>query len=85
MMPRYIDLDEIRKLLDACPNKGYVEMDEIPPADVVEVVRCKDCRYAHQYKFRKTESWIIECNNNEGLYRDVPEDGYCYCGERREE
>lgn len=73
-MSRYIDLDEIRKRLDDCPNKGYVDMDEIPPADVVEVVRCKDCKHYA----------------GEGMYcaQDICvqfDHFFCYYAERREE
>lgn len=50
-----------------------------------EIVRCKDCRYGYQfYDVQKgiTDSWV-ECRNPNGLNRDVSEDGYCYCGERK--
>lgn len=49
------------------------------------IVRCKDCRYGyHFYDVQNgiTDSWV-ECRNPNGLNRDVQEDGYCYCGERK--
>lgn len=55
--------------------------------DAVPVVRCKDCRYGyHWFETRNgiTDSWI-ECRNPNGLNRDVSEDGYCYCGERKDD
>lgn len=56
-MSRYIDLDEIRKLLDACPNKGYVDMDEIPPADVQPVV------HGHWERMEDDCCFWFECSN----------------------
>lgn len=43
-MSRYIDADIAHKML----LKGYVITD-VPTADVVEVVRCKDCKYYREY------------------------------------
>lgn len=54
--------------------------------DLVSVVRCRDCRYSYLWiEIRKNgipDTWV-ECRNPNGLNRDVPEDGYCYCGERK--
>lgn len=50
-----------------------------------EIIRCKDCRYGYQFYDVQngiTDSWV-ECRNPNGLNRDVPENGYCYCGERK--
>ena len=55
--------------------------------DATEIVRCKDCRYGyHFYDVQNgiTDSWV-ECRNPNGLNRDAPEDGYCYCGERKDD
>lgn len=74
---------------------GYLDNDmiarmqyrvvDIPSADSVEVVRCKDCIYGYLYidvQNGITDSWI-ECRNPEGLNRDVSVDGYCYASIRR--
>lgn len=75
------DLD--KKLLEV--NKSISKrIASIPTADVVEVVRCKDC-----------DNWKDE-NGREGLcqvwsdfensyYRYTPKDGYCSEGEKKEE
>ncbi len=48
----------------------------LPAADVVEVVRCKDCEHY------RAVSRI--CDHPNGLWLVVkPEDGYCCYGERR--
>ena len=51
------------------------DIDEIPTADVVEVVRCKDCVYSSCYG--------QICHYSVG--RDVQPEHYCSYGERREE
>lgn len=103
-MSRYIDADHLKKSAEAlqdCYN-GYSDtydkaciiglIDEEPTADVVEVVRCKDCKkYAREewkrkldepHNFADTE-WKIEFSGCMGF--DDPEKGYCYAGERKGE
>ena len=85
-MQRYIAVKKaIEAIMDLpnCPN-GYSDtydkaciigmLEEVPTADVVEVVRCKDC------KFR---GHIQLCPFGK---RAMPhENGYCCYGERRED
>ena len=51
-MSRYFDLDDERIVYDR--NSGEYAIYCVPldmqPADVVEVVRCKDCIFHHVYK-----------------------------------
>ena len=57
-------------------------IDEQPTADVVEVVRCKDCVHC-------ADDW----NGNQPMFtceiamcnESVEPNGYCFCGERRED
>lgn len=81
-MSRYIDLDSEDCVW--CGNPGEYENWNVPldmpGADVVPAVRCIECKYA-SFSFHQGELYI-SCENNEGLFRDVPEDGYCYCGEK---
>lgn len=87
-MPRYIDADALCELGHYDDFEEYVvdwnDIDHAPTADVVEVVRCKDC-----------DNWTDE-NGREGLcqvwsdfeishLRYTPKDGYCSEGERRED
>lgn len=61
------------------PSECHIQQGlfHIPAADVVEVVRCKDCRKWFPY--------------NGGGSHDCPfcgypeEDDFCFCGERRSE
>ena len=83
-MSRYIDADALKQkwLFRGKDGKPYRdEIDAMPTADVVEVVRCKDC------EFRKIEfGWNGKrykmCANT-----DFPtdDDAYCSYGERRED
>lgn len=59
-----------------CEECRFDRLMKIPAADVVEVVRCKDCRYFTGKS----------CMINEGM-RESPIDGngFCSYGERRTE
>ena len=56
------------------------DIDNAPTIDAVPVVRCSECEYAQTIIYRGEPT--LTCNNNEGLFRDVPYDGFCYCGAR---
>ena len=76
--------DEFRYYLDALLDTED-GIKALPSADVVEVVRCKDCLYGYRYfdvQNGETDSWI-ECRNPDGLNRDVPDDGYCSASIRK--
>lgn len=57
----------------------------IPAADVVEVVRCKDCKYSeHWYRDKRLcRLWYGEEKPSAPI--DVFDDGFCNYGERRED
>lgn len=57
---------------DAC----YIVEHDIAAADVVEVVRCKDCRYFHNGYDEKC------CINHKGVVA-TNENGFCHHAERR--
>ncbi len=58
---------------------------ELPAADVVEVVRCKDCKYSkHWYRDKRLcRLWYGEEKPSAPI--DVFDDGFCNYGERRED
>ncbi len=77
-MNRYIDADKLIKVVEHW--KPYVAKESIikalkscKTADVVEVVRCKDCRHKD------------ECNQYVLRNGDECELAFCSHGERREE
>lgn len=69
------------------------EIARIPTADVVEVVRCKDCQYAKPYErvdgltgyyCQHKNSTFMYGTNWERLFEPVKEaDDFCSYGERR--
>lgn len=89
-MARYIDVDiAVKEAIEAC-NKLFREngqiltsidavyiaeaLDEIPTADVVEVVRCKKCAHAND------DGTICRY----GVGHNVTPNHFCGYGERRE-
>lgn len=66
---------------------------KLSTADVVEVVRCKDCKYRHKewYQDKRNKDggyWIIGCGNDaiaERVYGLAQDNDFCSYGERKEE
>lgn len=59
----------------------------IPAADVVEVVRCKDCKYAHYWYGNDNignTKYLCHYIEYDIFYPDVFADDFCSRGERRE-
>jgi hypothetical protein len=83
-MSRYIDEKDVYRLVEPS-GVGRVHcslIDELPRADVVEVVRCKDCKHKMTASFNG--DILIGCSNQSALL-DVCDNGFCSYGERREE
>ena len=83
-MSRYIDLDDSECVY--CGNDGDYEKwnipDDMPTADVVHVVRCRDCKYFKQDMKYLSDSGCGTCSRvGEGLYLTNLK-GYCYLGEK---
>lgn len=82
-MPEYIEREALRKAIKglcwvnkSCEYDALKVIKESPTADVVEVVRCKDCKWWH---LQERCSYLAE-------YPDEPymeADDFCSCGERR--
>lgn len=91
-MKRYANIDKLYNSVKDNVGAYWSEGEEVkeeclneiynaPTADVVEVVRCKDCKYKMTVNFNG--EILIGCSNQSGLV-DVCADGYCSYGERRE-
>ncbi len=83
-MPRYIDADKLVDLATHEGAYGYVDVHDIrniPTADVVEVVRCKDCKWSEPYR---TESGNVYLGCIELGISALIDDDYCSYGERKE-
>ena len=70
------------KMIEGANNKGWYKsedifktIDAIPTADVVKVVRCKDCKYWHD------DGIMTTCDKNIGNGYDA--EYYCADGERK--
>ena len=108
-MARYVDAEQFEKrLMELFMEPRYmhdednyytamsIAIDEIrhtPTADVVEVVRCKDCKYLMKdivteetpYGFDE-DRYVFGCKKffeSSGEWVDVMLDDYCSSGERR--
>lgn len=58
----------------------------VPAADVVEVVRCKDCKYSVKYNCKNDACYSFTiCRRRDGYSEGVEEDDFCSYGERKEE
>lgn len=82
--PRYIDANRLIDLATHEGAYGYVDVHDIrntPTADVVAVVRCRDCKWAEPYR---TESGNVYFACQEFDARALSDDDYCSYGERKE-
>ena len=85
-MADYISREALlEKAWDADTRVGYVQVADVgdilaaPAADVVEVVRCRDCKYR-----RKNDENEPYCIAKDGL-SDPWDDEFCSHGERKEQ
>ena len=88
-MAEYIERKMLKsEMTEAMCGTGYQQwaidvIDRLPAADVVEVVRCKDCMWWYP---REYGSVIGRCENPyNGLATEyIEEDDFCSCGKRKE-
>lgn len=87
-MGKYIDLEPLINALKAIQKRSeLISVDEVlgvlakyPAADVVEVVRCEDCKYLDYVD--EHEKWCMGRGYPATMVKD---DGYCEIGKRKEE
>ena len=86
---RLIDADELKRLRDdVISGKLNVAtesdlIDLCPTVDAVEVVRCKDCKYAEMHVDIIGKPHLFCCNGKSIYRRKVDLDDYCSYGERK--
>lgn len=92
-MPRYTDADALMDWIieaeeadpDWCVNPVkniFDHIEELPPADVVEVVRCKDCKYyLHSSEVCGIVDTRLHFYETDKRWSD---DCFCSWGERKE-
>ena len=96
-MARYIDADKLKERIeyyyshtgDQTTNAEHYaygvalkEIDQLPTADVVEVVRCKDCKYRKKDKLFVSGHYCYLRPVNGGRFCE--DDGFCSYGERKD-
>lgn len=92
-MAKYIEREAVINVVANNPynvafktSKTIQEIEKIPSADVVEVVRCKECKHAYINSF-SAQSGVALCkfwsNRAEGNNLVVQQDDYCSYGERK--
>ena len=59
-----------------------IDLKDIPVADVVEVVRCKDCKWYSELACGEGELLGSQGWCNEVMARPMPSNGFCSFGER---
>lgn len=79
---KYIEANDLLKHLPNEPYKGAIRrvLQQATAADVVEVVRCKDCKYYEQAKVNNKGFLICPASGME-----ITEADFCSYGERRTE
>ena len=60
----------------------FDEITETPTAEVVKVVRCKDCKHCHEYQKWNFDKYL-GCNFNGEIY-EVEPTHFCSYGELKE-
>ena len=76
-MSDYIKREDAIKALEGWKISGEMILATVPSVDVVEVVRCKDCRHFRDRKLKLLDD-IYECKLT-GLV--TKPDNYCNYGE----
>ena len=85
-MSRYVDFYLIGELVDSHGNVHYEDLKNLPTADVVEVVRCKDCKYMCHYTDGHLECRLLsDLKPIPTTYCTMNADDFCSYGERRED
>jgi len=83
-MARYINTEGARIYVS---DFVCEQMKKIPTADVVEVVRCRNCKYAYfRYNTKDTLQEIYACEKRPAgrAHKKVSGDFFCGHGERRD-
>lgn len=81
-MAEYIEREDVKRLINNNFSGLLIAIDSIPTADVVPVVRCKDCRdYDMASGFCQCHSQCYDSSMSWDVFR---EDDFCSYGERKE-
>ena len=92
-MSKYIDQEAFKSKYLCCgylPEMSEEEFDKFPTADVVEVVRCRDCKHStlpSELTQRYGVPGTLTCHNRYSPCnrRNVGGEDFCSYGKRRDE
>lgn len=89
-MRRYIDAEAYIEKYECCGYLDEISVEKFnkitPTADVVEVVRCKDCKYMCHYTDGHLECRLLsDLKPIPTTYCTMNADDFCSYGERRED
>lgn len=79
-MAEYIEREAVKRLVNTNYGGFLAAIDYIPAADVVPVVRCRECEYAKNAKWNKEGYRICPASHME-----ITDDDFCSYGVRTEE
>lgn len=65
-------------------RKAMSVIDSLPAADVVEVVRCRECKHSVMYKFTYNYERVLVCNAPGVTIRAVKPMHFCADGKRKD-
>ena len=94
-MAKYIDADKLLKEFDVDTSKDVMDISDIvfgvvtsiierqPTADVVEVVRCRDCKRCFEKRTKRNKQLMRFCMRMDGNEYQVNANDFCSYGERR--
>lgn len=82
-MSRYIRIDDLEQYSLSQVINGIINIQKLKTADVVEVVRCKDCKWQDKGE-NECESWNM-CKHNVIEHFAIYDEHFCKWGERRED
>ena len=77
----YVSNEHPEKSIDELIKRIY----DIHAADVVEVVRCKDCKYFSSFEYSEQQGLCINHSGLNGIDACVSEDDFCSYGERKQD
>ena len=99
-MPEYIDKDKLLNAIECIDISNCTDVDDIfieiertideqPTADVVEIVRCKDCIFSRELDKYEKKLYLDNCvgctKHSKSYHSLIMEDNdFCGYGERRE-
>ena len=74
------------EILELNPDICLDGIKSIPDADVVEVVRCRECEHSIMHKFPYIYEKVLACNDPHGVtIKAVKPMHFCSYGERKED